>query len=78
MLTKILQGVPFLCDATTKTIYAYEKVPTHPLLALGTYDPATETMSLASNWKELYAPKVAAYRASEKPRSRLPTAPVPR
>ncbi len=78
MLTKILQGVPFLCDPTTKTIYAYEKVPTHPLLALGTYDPATETMSLASNWKELYAPKLAAYRASEKPRSRLPTALVPR
>lgn len=78
MLTKILQGVPFLCDATTKTIYAYEKVPTHPLLALGTYDPAIETMSLASHWKELYAPKLAAYRASEKPRSRLPTALVPR
>ncbi len=78
MLTKILHGVPFLCDATNKTIYAYEKVPTHPLLALGTYDPVTETISLTSNWKELYAPKLAAYRASEKPRSRLPPTTVTR
>jgi hypothetical protein len=71
MLVKTLQGIPFLCDPTTKTIYAYEKIPTQPLLALGTYDPATETFTLAPDWKERYAPKLAAHRASEAPRSRI-------
>jgi hypothetical protein len=74
MLTKTLNGIPFLCDPISKTVYAYEKIPTQPLLALGTYDPEKETYTLFANWKELYAPRVAAYRASEKPRSRLPTA----
>ena len=73
MIVKTLQGIPFLCDANTKTIYAYEKVPTQPLVALGTYDPEKETFVLLPNWKELYEPKLAAYRESAKPRSRLPT-----
>ena len=73
MIVKTLQGIPFLCDALTKTIYAYEKVPTQPLVALGTYDPEQETFTLLPNWKELYEPKLAAYRESVKPRSRLPT-----
>jgi hypothetical protein len=72
MLVKTLQGIPFFCDPVTKTIYAYEKVPQQPLLALGTYNPETETFTLVENWKELYAPRVAAYHASEKPRSRVP------
>lgn len=76
MLTvKTLQGIPFLCDAATKTIYAYEKVVTQPLLALGTYDPDAETFTLFANWKELYAPRLQAYRASEPIRSRLPQVP---
>lgn len=74
MLVKTLQGIPFLCDPVTKTIYAYEKAPTQPLLALGTYDPAAETFSLYPNWKELYEPKLLSFRATEKPRSRLPQA----
>ena len=74
LVTKTLQGIPFLCDAATKTIYAYEKTPTQPLLALGSYDPQAETFSLVSNWKELYAPRVEAHRISEIPRSRLPQA----
>lgn len=72
MLVKTLQGIPFLVDAATKTIYAYEKHPTPPLLALGTYNPETESFTLYANWKELYEPKLKAYRESEKPRSRLP------
>ena len=74
MIVKTLQGIPFLCDATTKTIYAYEKVPSQPLLQLGTYDPEKETFSLSENWRELYESKLQAHRASEKPRSRGPAA----
>ena len=74
MLVKTLQGIPFLCDPVSKTVYAYEKVPTQPLLALGSYNPEAETFTLVDNWKELYEPRVAAYRASLQPRSRLPQA----
>lgn len=74
MIVKTLQGIPFLCDPNTKTIYAYEKVPTQPLLALGTYDPNKETFTLVDNWKELYEPRVKQHRETEKPRSRLPQA----
>ncbi len=74
MIVKTLQGIPFLCDPVTKTIYAYEKVPTQPLLALGTYNPETETFTLLDNWKELYEPRLKQYRESLQPRSRLPQA----
>ena len=74
MIVKTLQGIPFLCDPVTKTIYAYEKVPTQPLLALGTYNPETEAFTLVDNWKELYEPRLKAYRESLQPRSRLPQA----
>jgi hypothetical protein len=74
MIVKVLQGVPFLVDSSTKQIYAYEKpIPQTPL-HLGSYDPATETFQLLPNWKELYQAKVDAYKQTEKPRSRLPTA----
>jgi hypothetical protein len=72
MIVKVLQGIPFLCDAATKTIYAYEKVPTQPLLALGTYDPQAETFTLLDTWKELYEQRLVAHRASMIPRSRIP------
>lgn len=72
MIVKILQGLPFLLHPATNVLYAYEKVPTQPLLALGTYDPNKETFTLVPNWKELYEPRVTQYRANEKPRSRLP------
>lgn len=78
MIVKTLQGIPFLCDPVTKTIYAYEKVPTQPLLALGTYDPQAETFQLVDNWKELYEPRLVAHRASEKPRSRITQAAAPK
>ena len=76
MIVKTFQGIPFLCDPVTKTVYAYEKVPTQPYLALGTYNPETETFTLYDNWKELYEPRVQAYRASEKPRQRVNPAPT--
>jgi hypothetical protein len=75
MLRKTLQGIPFLVDPVTKTIYAYEPLPAQNPLALGTYNPETEAFTLYENWKELYEPKLQAYRASEKPRSRLPAQP---
>jgi hypothetical protein len=77
MLVKTIQGIPFLCDAVTKTIYAYEKVPTQAPLALGTYDPVTEVFTLHANWKELYEPRLSGYRASLQIRSRLPQAQTP-
>lgn len=73
MIVKTLQGIPFLVDAATKQIYAYEKPLVGTPLCLGTYDPVKEAFQLVENWKELYAPKVATYRQAEKPRSRLPT-----
>ncbi len=72
MIVKTLQGIPFLCDPATKTIYAFEKPVTQPLLPLGTYDPEKETFTLYENWKELYEARVVSHRATEKPRSRLP------
>ncbi len=74
MIVKTLQGIPFLCDPATKTVYAYEKIPTQPLLALGTYNPEAETFTLVANWKELYEPRLKQYRESLQPRSRLPQA----
>ena len=70
MQVKILKGMPFLVDAATKKIYAYEKNPTNPL-CIGTYSPDTESYTLIINWKELYKERLEAYRASEKPRSRI-------
>ena len=72
MLTKVLQGIPFLVDPATKRIFAYEKPLQGEPLCLGTYDPQTETFTLVDGWKDLYESKVIAYRQTEKPRSRLP------
>lgn len=74
MQIKVLQGVPFLVEPSTRNIYAYEKVITQPLLHLGTYDPEKETFQLREDWKEAYQPRVEAHRDAEKPRSRLPVA----
>jgi hypothetical protein len=72
MLTKVLQGVPFLVEPATKRIFAFEKPVVGEPLCLGTYDPETEMFKLVDNWKELYEAKVIAHRQTEKPRSRLP------
>jgi hypothetical protein len=70
MQTKILQGLPFLVNPETRQIFAYEKpLSAHPLL-LGTYDPQSEKIALRADWRDVYAPGLAAYRAAEKPRQR--------
>jgi hypothetical protein len=63
-------------EFTQRLIDAYEKIPTQPLIPLGTYTPETETFTLVENWKDLYEAKLQAYRTSEKPRSRLPQQPT--
>ena len=70
MQVKILKGMPFLVDAATKKIYAYEKNLINPL-CIGTYSPDTESYTLVEDWKNLYQSRLEAYRASEKPRSRM-------
>lgn len=72
MLTKVLQGIPFLVDPATKRIFAFEKPLQGEPLCLGTYDPIAETFQLIDNWKDLYQEKVEQYRQTEKARSRLP------
>ena len=72
MLVKVLQGIPFLVEPSTKSIFAYEKPVVGTPLRLGTYDIEKETYTLVDDWKELYQAKLNAYRQSEKPRSRLP------
>ncbi len=71
MLVKVLQGIPFLVEPSTKSIFAYEKPVVGTPLRLGTYDPDAETFTLIDGWKDLYQSKLEAYRASEKPRSRI-------
>jgi hypothetical protein len=72
MLTKVLQGIPFLVDPVSKRIFAFEKPLVGEALCLGTYDPVSETFQLVENWKELYQGKLENYRQTEKVRSRLP------
>ena len=74
MLTKVLQGIPFLVDPATKRIFAFEKPLVGEPLCLGTYDPVAETFQLVDNWKDIYQGKVDMYRQTEKARSRLPVA----
>jgi hypothetical protein len=74
MLVKVLQGIPFLVEPSTQSIFAYEKPLVGTPLRLGTYDLETETFTLVDGWKELYQSKLDAYRATEKPRSRIAVA----
>ena len=74
MQVKQFQGLWYFFDAKDNKVYAYEKEPTQPYLWLGTVDPKTEVVTLRSDWKEAYAPKLVAYRQTEKPKSRVPTA----
>lgn len=71
MISKVLQGIPFLVDASSKKIYAFEKPVSANPLCLGTYDPEKETFQLYDNWKELYESKLQEYRQTVKPFSRI-------
>ena len=74
MIVLTLKGIPFYCDPSTRKIYAYEKVQTHQLVELGTYDSEKETFELREDWKTIYAPQLEIYRATIQVRSRLPAA----
>lgn len=72
MLVKQFQGLWFLYEAKEQKVYAYEKDPQQPLLWLGTVDPATEIVSLRSDWQQAYAERLTKYREQEKPKNRVP------
>lgn len=72
MLVKQFQGLWFLYDAKELKIYAYEKDPQPPLLWLGTVDPATEIITLRTDWQQAYAERLTKYREQEKPKNRVP------
>lgn len=78
MQVKILKGMPFLVDAATKRIFAYEKNPTQPPLPLGSYDPETGTYELKADWQQAFETKLQEHRTNTKPLSRLPAAPTPK
>jgi hypothetical protein len=71
--TEVLQGIPFLVDPNTKSIFAFEKPVSNNPLRLGTYDPTSKTFELLENWKELYQARLETHRATERPRTRLNT-----
>lgn len=72
MLVKQFQGLWFLYDAKELKIYAYEKDPQPPLLWLGTVDPATEIITLRTDWQQAYTERLTKYREQEKPKNRVP------
>lgn len=73
--TEVLNGIPFLVDPNTKSVFAFEKPVSVNPLRLGTYDPATKTFELLPNWKELYQARLEAYRDTERPRTRVNATP---
>ncbi len=73
MQVKQFQGLWFLYDPKEHKVYAYEKDPQQPLW-LGTVDPATEAVTFRPDWQQAYQEKLTTYRATEKPKSRVPTA----
>jgi hypothetical protein len=72
MQSKQIQGLHFLVDKE-KNVFSYEKDGKEPIL-LGTYDPEKDRVILKADWRTLYQPRLELYRATEKPRSRLPGA----
>ena len=75
MQAKQYQGLWYLLDSRDNKLYAFEKNPSQQqLLWLGHLNPQTNLPELRSDWKEAYAAKLAEYRQTEKPRSRIPQA----
>lgn len=72
MQSKQIQGLHFLVDKE-KNVFSYEKDGKEPIL-LGKYDTEKEKVTLRADWREVYQPRLESYRATEKPRSRVPTA----
>ncbi len=69
--TEVLNGIPFLIDPNTQSIFAFEKPVSANPLRLGSYDPATKTFELLPHWQELYQPRLEAHRETERPRTRV-------
>ncbi len=73
MIVKQFQGLWFLYDSKEQKVYSYEKDPQQTIW-LGTVDPTTEKVTFRPDWKQAYQAKLQEYRATEKPKSRIPTA----
>jgi hypothetical protein len=72
MQSKQIQGLHFLVDKE-KNVFSYEKDGKEPIL-LGTYDAEKDRVILKADWRTLYQARLESYRATEKPRSRVPVA----
>ena len=72
MQSKQIQGLHFLVDKE-KNVFSYEKDGKEPIL-LGKYDAEKDKVTLRADWREVYQPRLESYRATEKPRSRVPVA----
>jgi hypothetical protein len=72
MQSKQIQGLYFLVDKE-KNVFSYEKDGKEPIL-LGKYDADNDKVILRADWQSAYQPRLDSYRATEKPRSRVPTA----
>lgn len=68
MQKEILQGIPFWKDKSNN-LYSFE-VDKKNLLAIGTYNPTSETYTLKDNWQEIYKVKLNDYRTNLKNRDR--------
>jgi len=75
MQSKQIQGLYFLVDKE-KNVFSYEKDGKEPIL-LGTYDAEKDRVVFKPDWRSLYQARLESYRATEKPRSRVPGAATP-
>lgn len=71
MQRKLIQGIPFWLDAQNR-VYAYDPTTSENPIWLGTYSPQKEMIEFRDDWREAYAPALAAYRQQNQARSRLP------
>ena len=68
MQKEIVQGVPYWKDKSNN-LYSFE-LDKKNLLCLGTFNAVDESITLKSNWKELYLPRLEEYRLNLKKRER--------
>lgn len=62
VLRVMYAGVPYYID-TANHAYAYGLEG--PRLHIGEYNPATERVTLITNWNELFEPRIVSYRNSQ-------------
>jgi hypothetical protein len=68
MQKEIAEGVPYWKDKSN-TLYNFEPDKKN-LIAIGSYNPEKDTITLKDNWKELYQTKLDEYRKNLKNRER--------